>query len=90
LAFEANEGQTDPEVRFFARGSGYTLFLTSTEAVFSLQKTAAPGAIGSRGVSAPAAATVMRMDVVGANPAVQVVGQTGRVDRTARRWDPNT
>jgi hypothetical protein len=34
LSFEANEGQTDPQVRFLARGSGYTLFLTtSAEAV---------------------------------------------------------
>ncbi len=29
LAFEANRGQTDPRVRFLARGPGYTLFLTS-------------------------------------------------------------
>lgn len=36
LRFEANRGQTDPRVRFLARGKGYTLFLTDTEAVFSL------------------------------------------------------
>ena len=33
LAFEANAGQTDAQVRFLARGSGYALFLTPTEAV---------------------------------------------------------
>ncbi|MBF0568335.1 MAG: SBBP repeat-containing protein [Nitrospirae bacterium] len=27
IAFEANEGQTDPKVRYFARGQGYTLFM---------------------------------------------------------------
>jgi hypothetical protein len=29
LMFEANRGQTDRQVRFLARGSGYTLFLTT-------------------------------------------------------------
>jgi hypothetical protein len=33
LIFEANTGQTDPAVKFLSRGSGYTLFLTPTEAV---------------------------------------------------------
>src|SRR5215218_933035 len=28
LVFEANGGQADPEVRFVARGAGYTAFLT--------------------------------------------------------------
>ena len=37
LSFEANHGQTDEQVRFLARGSGYTLFLTATDAVFALQ-----------------------------------------------------
>jgi hypothetical protein len=36
LAFEANQGQTDPEVKYLARGAGYTLFLTADEAVLSL------------------------------------------------------
>jgi hypothetical protein len=36
LVFEANRGQVDPEVRFTARGVGYTAFLTSTEAVLRL------------------------------------------------------
>src|SRR5216684_1733026 len=35
LAFEANEGQTDSQVKYMARGSGYTLFLTSGDAVLS-------------------------------------------------------
>src|SRR5690348_12149400 len=36
LSFEANQGQTDPQVNFLARGSGYALFLTPTRAVLSL------------------------------------------------------
>ncbi len=38
LAFEENRGQTDLRVRFLARGKGYTVFLTSTEAVLVLRK----------------------------------------------------
>src|SRR3989442_8664552 len=38
LSFEANEGQADPQVKFLSRGRGYTLFLTSTEAVLTLTK----------------------------------------------------
>jgi hypothetical protein len=36
LSFEANEGQPDQRVAFLSRGHGYTLFLTPSEAVFSL------------------------------------------------------
>ena len=36
LAFEANQGQTNAQVKFLSRGSGYTLFLTPTDAVLSL------------------------------------------------------
>ncbi len=39
LSFEANRGQTDPQVKFVSRGSGYTLFLTSrAEAILALRK----------------------------------------------------
>jgi len=38
LSFEVNQGQTDRQVKFLARGQGYTLFLTSQEAVLLLQK----------------------------------------------------
>src|SRR5688500_16984878 len=37
LAFEENRGQTDPAVAFISRGDGYTVFLTSTEAVVTLR-----------------------------------------------------
>jgi hypothetical protein len=35
LTFEANEGQTDARVAFLARGPGYGVFLTATEAVLT-------------------------------------------------------
>src|SRR5215831_17389767 len=38
LSFEANHGQTEPQVNFLARGNGYAFFLTPTQAVLSLQK----------------------------------------------------
>jgi len=37
LSFEANQGQTDRDVKFLSRGKGYSLFLTGNEAVLSLQ-----------------------------------------------------
>lgn len=40
-AFEANRGQTDAQVKYLARGPGYTLFLTPGKAVLAL-RTAAP------------------------------------------------
>jgi hypothetical protein len=40
LRFEPNEGQSGGQVKFLSRGRGYTLFLTSSEAVLALSKTA--------------------------------------------------
>ena len=38
MAFESNQGQTAKQVKFFSRGQGYSLFLTSTEAVIALKQ----------------------------------------------------
>lgn len=38
LSFEANQGQTDPQVKFLSRGSGYSLFLTDSAAELALTK----------------------------------------------------
>ena len=38
LSFDANRGQADAQVKFHSRGTGYSLFLTSTEAVLELQE----------------------------------------------------
>jgi hypothetical protein len=40
ISFEANQGQADPSVKFLARGAGYQLHLTSTQAVLSLNREA--------------------------------------------------
>jgi hypothetical protein len=36
LAFEANQGQADSQVKYLARGNGYKLFLTSSQAVMTV------------------------------------------------------
>jgi hypothetical protein len=36
LSFEANQGQADSRVQFLSRGHGYSLYLSSTEAVLGL------------------------------------------------------
>src|SRR2546427_769359 len=80
LSFEANQGQTDPQVKFLSRGSGYTLFLTPTEAVLALREGASarnvvdgsPAAKRERGQ--PLQGTVLRMKLLGANPTPRVTG----------------
>jgi len=67
LSFEANHGQTDAQVNFLARGSGYSLFLTPTQAMLDMQ--GEPGASASGGAD-----TVLTMQLVGSNPAAQPVG----------------
>jgi hypothetical protein len=83
LSFEANQGQSDPQVKFLARGQGYSLFLTDSAAVLTLTKgtpanaKANPAlATGKKSKSeAPAAITdVVRMELSGANPGPHVFG----------------
>ncbi len=45
LSFEVNRGQADSRIKFLARGHGYSLFLTSTEAVLSFRE----GSLKSKG-----------------------------------------
>lgn len=42
MRFEPNLGQTADEVRYLARGTWYSLFLTDTDAVLILRKAAQP------------------------------------------------
>ena len=83
LSFEANMGQTDPQVKFLSYGPGSTLFLTSTEAVLVLRKLSKRTAQGRVNLittptklqeteAVPPA--VLRMKLLGANPVSQVVG----------------
>ena len=79
LCFEANQGQTDTSVKFLSRGSGYTLFLTSDEAVFSLYEASAnTPPVRSQERRRPVVMstnnTVLRMKFVDANPTAKVIG----------------
>ena len=49
MAFEPNQGQTDPQVRYLSHGTGYELFLTNQEAVLTLQQRQAAGAKADKG-----------------------------------------
>jgi hypothetical protein len=63
LSFEANRGQTDEEVNFLARGAGYMLSLSPTEAIFALTRKAKESPLA-----------VLRMNLVGANGRADVEG----------------
>jgi RHS repeat-associated protein len=70
LTFEANQGQTDPQVGYLAHAAGYTVYLThSGQAVFDLQQPLAPGSDPSADIQGAA----VRMDLVGASPNPQAV-----------------
>ena len=75
LSFEINQGQTDPRVRFIARGPGYETFLTATGAVLALHGGAAtdgearPGR--SIGTQSSPAYRVLRMSFAGADANAQ-------------------
>ncbi|MET0645412.1 MAG: SBBP repeat-containing protein [Pyrinomonadaceae bacterium] len=82
MSFEENCGQTDAQVKYLARGAGYTVFLTESEAVFVLARKSAAEADGRelltkgdaprREDAAPTA--VLRMKLEGANPRPAVSG----------------
>ena len=84
LRFEANQGQTDGDVKFLSRGKGYTMFLTSGGAVMAMRAPAKenkqsgdvretePGS-RERGMES-VRSTVLRMNLVGANCVARVVG----------------
>lgn len=81
LAFEANQGQTNPQVKYMARGNRYTAFLTADETIFSVQSsshsnpqiTKAAGLTSSKLHTTGAEATAaIHMKLVGANPQAQI------------------
>jgi hypothetical protein len=82
--FEANKGQTDPDVRFIARSSGYTMYLTETGAVFSLKVPAQSAGVddqtkGSRttGKASPNLSDSLNMTFAGSNehPGIEGLGE---------------
>ena len=81
LFFEANKGQTDPNVRFLTRSGGYTMFLTPTETVLVEGKNGIVSGdkFGKRLTAFQADArnakqSVLRMELLGANAAPEFQG----------------
>ncbi len=73
LRFEENAGQLDRRVDYVARGQGYALFLTSTEAVLLLRNPAAADAARGADAGTPdlVAQTAVRLKLVGSDPSAQ-------------------
>jgi len=71
LRFEENEGQADADVRYVSHGSGYELMLAQNEAVLVLRQPS----------NRQAVASVLRLGLVGANPATA----PGGVEKLAGR-----
>lgn len=71
MYFEPNQGQTDPRVKFLARGAGYGLFLTADEAVLELRAASSElSAVSSQRASS----AVIRMTLDGADASARVSG----------------
>src|SRR5207245_9298834 len=104
LAFEANQGQSDPQVKFLSRGAGYSLFLTSNEAVLALREDSLqePTLRGARPQTSPKQTSrgiksaVLRMKLLGANSKAEVTGQdelSGKsnyfIGNDPKKWQTN-
>jgi len=105
LTFEENQGQTDARVKFLARGSGYTVFLsddqTTTLRLIAPSNEPADSLHGSARLSTRAAPTkytyaTVRLSLAGANPHAPVEGndlQPGRsnyfIGNDPSRWQRN-
>jgi hypothetical protein len=71
MTFEPNQGQAEAAVKFLARGRGYGLFLAPTETVLVLAPTAGRPRLPRATAPEP---VVVRMRLLGADPAASLVG----------------
>ena len=77
MQFEPNRGQTDPEVQFMARGLGYTVFLTPSEAVLVLpadEPTLDAHSTVEKTPNKPKPTQVVKLQVLQANPSPMIRG----------------
>jgi hypothetical protein len=79
LSFTANQGQTDAQVKFLSRGSGYSMFLTPTTSVMMLSQpllaNATSKAAKPTAASPPGKHVVLRTKLVGANLKTDMQGE---------------
>ena len=69
ISFEPNLGQTDSRVKFMARGSGYDIFLTQSDALLSFAQTKSSNDL------VPNDGDLIAMKIIGANPAPNITGR---------------
>ena len=75
MSFEVNQGQADPSVRFLARGRGYTILLSPSEAALALQSPGKGGGLPGKTQPQPRPSTrVLRMRIEGANRSAGATG----------------
>ena len=83
MSFEPNRGQADSQVKFLARGSGYTLLLSPTEADLALRSSPSRvyGEAGELAASAPGNTqktanpfAALRLRFLGANASAEIEG----------------
>jgi hypothetical protein len=98
MTFEGNMGQTDPQVKFLSRGSGYVVFLTSGGMVFSAhsQLVANTGAQANAKANQTQSGAVIQLNLVDSNPNPLAVGespQAGKanyfIGRDRSKWHTN-
>jgi hypothetical protein len=81
LSFEANDGQTNQQVKFLAKGNGYSLFLTDSSAVLALRTQGRvdqkSGATTPRTDAGARKSDVVQMELVGASRATHPTGVEG-------------
>jgi hypothetical protein len=94
LAFEVNQGQTYPLVKYMARASEYTLFLTANDAVFALRSSSRSGLQETPGYRLGDATqdisdkpkedlnAAIRMRLLGGNPRANVAASSQLPGRT--------
>ena len=80
LSFEANWGQADPAAKFLARGPGYGMLLTPTEAILALRRVApierGKGKMSLRkGQSRDSELALVRVRLAGSDAAARILGE---------------
>lgn len=75
LRFETNRGQTDEEVKYLARATGYNIFLAENEADIVLHREMRPSGTVARGkmIVVQAYANVLRMRFANSTPPTKIV-----------------
>lgn len=75
LHFEANRGQTDEQVKYLARATGYNIFLAENEADIVLHHETKPSETVARGkmIVVQAYANVLRLRFANSNPPTKIV-----------------